>query len=172
MRNFNFSAGPSMLPLEVLEKVRQGLTDYEGTGMSVMEMSHRSKPYQAINDEAEASLRELMNVPENYDIIFVQGGASMQFEAIPLNIHKSGKADYVVTGNFSGKAYKEAKKYGDMAEAASSADKNFWNVHGGYSKSKTKAANTNLHHPTKSRFIVISKLKYKIQTAVFMSRTI
>lgn len=125
MRNFNFSAGPSMLPLEVLEKVRQGLTDYEGTGMSVMEMSHRSKPYQAINDEAEASLRELMNVPENYDIIFVQGGASMQFEAIPLNIHKSGKADYVVTGNFSGKAYKEAKKYGDMAEAASSADKNF-----------------------------------------------
>ena len=125
MRNYNFSAGPSMLPLPVLERVQRGLTDYEGTGISVMEMSHRSKPYQAINDEAEARLRKLMNVPENYDIIFVQGDASMQFEAVPLNIHRSGKADYVVTGNFSGKAYKEAKKYGDMVEAASSADKNF-----------------------------------------------
>jgi phosphoserine aminotransferase len=125
MRNYNFSAGPSMLPLPVLERVQRGLTDYEGTGISVMEMSHRSKPYQAINDEAEARLRKLMNVPENYDIIFVQGGASMQFEAVPLNIHRSGKADYVVTGNFSGKAYKEAKKYGDIVEAASSADKNF-----------------------------------------------
>lgn len=125
MRNYNFSAGPGMLPLPVLERVQRGLTDYEGTGMSVMEMSHRSKPYQAINDEAEALLRELMAVPENYDIIFVQGGASTQFEAIPLNLHKSGKADYVVTGNFAGKAYKEAKKYGDMAEAASSADQNF-----------------------------------------------
>ncbi len=125
MRVYNFSAGPSMLPLPVLEKVQKGLTDYEGTGMSVMEMSHRSKPYQAINDEAEALLRELMRIPENYDILFVQGGASMQFEAVPLNLCKSGKADYVVTGNFSGKAYKEAKKYGDMAEAASSADRNF-----------------------------------------------
>lgn len=125
MRNYNFSAGPSMLPLSVLERVQRKLTDYEGTGISVMEMSHRSKPYQAINDEAEARLRKLMNVPENYDIIFVQGGASMQFEAVPLNIHRSGKADYVVTGNFSGKAYKEAKKYGDMVEAASSADRNF-----------------------------------------------
>lgn len=125
MRNYNFSAGPSMLPLPVLERVQKQLLDYEGTGISVMEMSHRSKPYQAINDEAEALLRELMNVPENYDIIFVQGGASMQFEAVPLNISVNGKADYVVTGNFSGKAYKEAKKYGDMAEAASSADRNF-----------------------------------------------
>lgn len=114
-----------MLPLPVLERVQKGLLDYEGTGMSVMEMSHRSKPYQAINDEAEALLRELMHVPENYDIIFVQGGASTQFEAVPLNLHKTGKADYVVTGNFSGKAYKEAKKYGDMAEAATSADRNF-----------------------------------------------
>lgn len=125
MRNYNFSAGPSMLPLAVLEKVQRELTDYAGTGISVMEMSHRSKAYEAINNEAEALLRELMHVPENYDIIFVQGGASMQFEAIPLNLHKSGKADYVVTGNFSDKAYKEAKKYGDMVEAASSADKNF-----------------------------------------------
>lgn len=125
MRNYNFSAGPSMLPLEVLEKVQAELTDYAGTGMSVMEMSHRSKPYEAINAEAEANLRELMHIPDNYDVIFVQGGASTQFEAVPLNLAAHGKADYVVTGNFSGKAYKEAKKYGDMVEAASSADKNF-----------------------------------------------
>lgn len=125
MRNYNFSAGPSMLPLEVLKKVQAGLLDYEGTGMSVMEMSHRSKPYEAINAEAESLLRELMAIPENYDVIFVQGGASMQFEAVPLNLSANKKADYVVTGNFSQKAYKEAKKYGDMVEAASSADKNF-----------------------------------------------
>ena len=102
-----------MLPLEVLEKVQKNLIDYEGTGMSVMEMSHRSKPYEKINDEAEALLRELMNVPDNYSIIFVQGGASMQFEAVPLNLANgttSAKGDYIVTGNFSGKAYKEAKK--------------------------------------------------------------
>ena len=128
MRVYNFSAGPSMLPLEVLEKVQKNLIDYEGTGMSVMEMSHRSKPYEKINDEAESLLRELMSVPENYSIIFVQGGASMQFEAVPLNLShgsSSAKGDYVVTGNFSGKAYKEAKKYGDMLEVASSKDKNF-----------------------------------------------
>lgn len=128
MRVYNFSAGPSMLPLEVLEKVQKNLVDYEGTGMSVMEMSHRSKPYEKINDEAESLLRQLMNVPENYSIIFVQGGASLQFEAVPLNLaHGSTctKGDYVVTGNFSGKAYKEAKKYGEMVEVASSKDKNF-----------------------------------------------
>lgn len=125
MRVYNFSAGPSMLPLEVLKRVQSKLLDYEGSGMSVMEMSHRSKYYDAINNEAEALLRELMNVPENYDIIFVQGGASMQFEAIPLNLHVTGKADYVLTGNFSSKAYKEAKKYGDYVAAASSEDKNF-----------------------------------------------
>lgn len=128
MRVYNFSAGPSMLPLEVLEKVQAGLIDYEGTGMSVMEMSHRSKPYEKINADAEALLRELMNIPDDYSVIFVQGGASMQFEAVPLNLaHGSTetKGDYVVTGNFSGKAYKEAKKYGDMVEVASSKDRNF-----------------------------------------------
>ncbi len=125
MRNFNFSAGPSMLPLSVLEKAQAEMCDYQGTGMSVMEMSHRSKPYQAINDETEALLRELMNVPDNYDVIFVQGGASTQFEAVPLNVSVNKKADYVVTGNFSKKAYQEAVKYGDMVVAASSADKNF-----------------------------------------------
>lgn len=125
MRNYNFSAGPSMLPEEVLKQVRDELLDYEGTGISVMEMSHRSKPYEAINAEAESLLRELMNIPDNYDVIFVQGGASTQFEAIPLNISVNQKADYVVTGNFSKKAFSEAKKYGDMVKAASSEDRNF-----------------------------------------------
>ena len=124
-RVYNFSAGPSMLPLEVLKRVQSKMLDYEGSGMSVMEMSHRSKYYDAINNEAEALLRELMNVPENYDIIFVQGGASMQFEAIPLNLHTNGKADYILSGNFSSKSYKEAKKFTDAKAAASSEDKNF-----------------------------------------------
>ena len=124
-RVYNFSAGPSMLPLEVLKRVQSKLLDYEGSGMSVMEMSHRSKYYDAINNEAEALLRELMHIPENYDIIFVQGGASMQFEAIPLNLHTNGKADYILSGNFSSKSYKEAKKFTDAKAAASSEDKNF-----------------------------------------------
>ncbi len=124
-RVYNFSAGPSMLPLEVLKRVQSKLIDYEGSGMSVMEMSHRSKYYDAINNEAESLLRELMHVPENYDIIFVQGGASMQFEAVPLNIRVNGKADYILSGNFSSKAYKEAKKFTDARAAASSEDKNF-----------------------------------------------
>lgn len=124
-RVYNFSAGPSMLPLEVLKRVQAQLLDYEGSGMSVMEMSHRSKYYDKINNDAESLLRELMNIPENYDIIFVQGGASTQFEALPLNIHVNGKADYILSGNFSTKAYKEAKKYTDAVAAASSEDKNF-----------------------------------------------
>lgn len=128
MRKYNFSAGPSMLPYEVLETVQRQLLDYEGCGMSVMEMSHRSKPYEAINNEAESLLRELMNIPDNYDVIFVQGGGSTQFEAVPLNLaHNStcAKGDYIVTGNFASKAYKEAQKYGDMVEVASSKDKNY-----------------------------------------------
>ena len=114
-----------MLPLPVLEKVQAQLIDYNGTGMSVMEMSHRSKAYQEINDAAESLLRELMGVPENYDIIFVQGGASTQFEAVPLNICVNKKADYVVTGNFAKKAFKEAGKFTDAVCAASSEEKNF-----------------------------------------------
>ncbi len=125
MRVYNFSAGPSMLPLPVLEKVKSQLTDYNGTGMSVMEMSHRSKPYQEINDKAESLLRELLSVPEEYDIIFVQGGASTQFEAVPLNLGTNKKADYVVTGNFAKKAFKEAGKFTDAVCVASSEDKNF-----------------------------------------------
>jgi phosphoserine aminotransferase len=114
-----------MLPEEVLTEVRDGLLDYNGGGMSVMEMSHRSKAYEEINAEAEALLRELMNIPDNYKVIFVQGGASTQFEAVPLNLLRNGRADYLVTGNFAKKAYSEAKKFGDIAAAASSEDKNF-----------------------------------------------
>lgn len=125
MRVYNFSAGPGMLPLEVLKKIQNELTEYGESGMSVLEMSHRSKPYQQINDEAEALLRELMNVPDNYDILFVQGGATNQFSAIPLNIGTvNKKADYVITGNFANTAYKEGALHLDAVVAASSADKN------------------------------------------------
>lgn len=126
MRVYNFSAGPSMLPLEVLKRVQAGITDYDGTGMSVMEMSHRSKPYEAINNEAESLLRELMNIPDDYDVLFVQGGATNQFSAVPLNIGtKNRKADYVITGNFSQKAFEEGARFVDAVAAASSKDRNF-----------------------------------------------
>ena len=124
MRVFNFSAGPSVLPLEVLKEAQKDLLNYNNSGMSVMELSHRSKWYDEINDECISLIRELLNVPEDYHIILVQGGASTQFEAVPLNLLKTGKADYIVTGNFSKKAYEEAKKYGDIKLVASSADKN------------------------------------------------
>ena len=124
MRVYNFSAGPSVLPLEVLEEAQRDLLNYQGSGMSVMEMSHRSKWYDEINNECIALVKELMNVPDDYHIILVQGGASTQFEAVPLNLLQSGKADYIVTGNFSKKAYEEAIKYGDIKLVASSADKN------------------------------------------------
>ncbi|MEG2450393.1 MAG: 3-phosphoserine/phosphohydroxythreonine transaminase [Clostridia bacterium] len=125
MRAYNFSAGPSMLPLEVLNEAGAQITDYEGSGMSVMEMSHRSKPYEAIHNECLSLVRELLNISDEYEVILVQGGASTQFEAVPLNLLKTGKADYIVTGNFSKKAYKEAIKYGDIKLVASSEDKNF-----------------------------------------------
>ena len=125
MRVFNFSAGPSTLPTEVIELAGQNIADYKGSGMSVMEMSHRSKWYDEINNECLALVRELMNVPEDYAIILVQGGASTQFEAVPLNLLKNGKADYIVTGNFAKKAFKEAGKYGDIKAVASSEDKKF-----------------------------------------------
>ena len=124
-RVFNFSAGPSMLPLEVLEQAGAEITNYNGSGMSVMEMSHRSKVFQKIFDDTQAKFRKLMNVPDNYKILFLQGGGSTQFSSIPLNfIGKTGKADYAVTGNFANLAYKEAKKYGTVRLAASSEDKN------------------------------------------------
>ena len=119
-RIYNFSAGPSMLPLEVLEQCAAEMINYNGSGMSVMEMSHRSPVYDAIIKETEADFRKLMNIPDNYKVLFLQGGASTQFAAIPLNLMKNGKADYVVSGQFSGKAFKEAKKYGDAKCIATS----------------------------------------------------
>ena len=125
-RVYNFSAGPSMLPESVLNKAAAEMLDYQGSGQSVMEMSHRSKIYKTIIDGAEALLRELMNIPDNYKVLFLQGGASTQFAAIPLNfMNGSGKADYIVTGQWAKKALAEAQKYGDAKAVASSADKTF-----------------------------------------------
>ena len=125
-RVFNFSAGPAVLPEEVLREAAAEMLDYRGTGMSVMEMSHRSRPFQEIIETAESDLRELMGIPDNYKVLFLQGGASTQFAAIPLNfMNKNGKADYIVTGQWAKKAYQEALKYGDAKVVASSADKTF-----------------------------------------------
>jgi len=125
-RVFNFSAGPSMLPLPVLEKAASELVCYGDSGMSVMEMSHRSPVYEAIIADAQAKLRTLMNIPDNYKVLFLQGGASTQFASVPLNLlNGSGKADYIVSGQFSKKAFDEAQKYGDVKAIASSKDKNF-----------------------------------------------
>ena len=125
-RVYNFSAGPSMLPESVLKTAAAEMLDYKGTGESVMEMSHRSKEYGAIINEAEALLREIMNIPDNYKVLFLQGGASTQFAAIPLNfMNGSGKADYVITGQWAKKAAQEAARYGEVNIVASSADKTF-----------------------------------------------
>ena len=125
MRVFNFAAGPSTLPLEVLKQAQSEFLDYQNSGMSIAEMSHRSKTFMAVNDEANSLLRELMQIPEDYAVLFVQGGASQQFASVPLNLMTSGKADYIVTGNFAGKAQEEAQKYGEAKIVASSKDKNF-----------------------------------------------
>ena len=123
-RVYNFSAGPSMLPLSALERAGSEITNYRGSGMSVMEMSHRSKVFIQIFEETQEKLRRIMNVPQGYKILFLQTGASGQFSMIPLNlIGKTGKADYAVTGNFSNLAYKEAQKYGQIRLAASSEDR-------------------------------------------------
>ena len=124
-RVYNFSAGPAVLPESVLKEAAAEMLDYNGTGMSVMEMSHRSKAYQEIIDEAEADLRELMNIPDNYKVLFLQGGASQQFAMIPMNLMKNGVADYIVTGQWAKKAYQEASKYGKANKIASSEDKTF-----------------------------------------------
>ena len=124
-RVYNFSAGPAVLPEEVLHEAADEMLDYRGCGMSVMEMSHRSKVYDNIIKEAEADLRDLMNIPDNYKVLFLQGGASQQFAAIPMNLMKNKKAAYIVTGQWAKKAYQEAKMYGDAVEVASSADKTF-----------------------------------------------
>ena len=124
-RVYNFSAGPSMLPLEVLERAGNEIANYQGSGMSVMEMSHRSKVFQQIRDEAEADLRKLMGIPDNYKVLFVQGGGTVQFAMVAMNLMKNGLACYVETGAWSKKAIAEAKKYGEVKIVASSADKNF-----------------------------------------------
>ena len=124
-RTFNFSAGPAMMPEPVLEEIRDEMMNYRGSGMCVMEMSHRSKVFQQIIDEAEADLRELMNIPDNYKVLFIQGGATLQFAAVAWNLMKNGKAVYIETGAWSKKAIAEAKKYGEVIVAASSKDKNF-----------------------------------------------
>ena len=124
-RVYNFSAGPAVLPEEVLKEAAAEMLDYQGTGMSVMEMSHRSKPYQKIIDEAEEDLRALMGIPENYKVLFLQGGASQQFAMVPMNLMRNRVADYIITGQFSKKAWKEAQLFGQANALASSADKNF-----------------------------------------------
>ena len=124
-RVYNFSAGPAVLPEEVLKEAAEEMMDYKGCGMSVMEMSHRSKVFDTIIKEAEADIRDLMNIPDNYKVLFLQGGASQQFAAIPMNLMKNKKAGYVVTGQWAKKAYQEAKIYGEAVELASSADKSF-----------------------------------------------
>lgn len=124
-RVFNYSAGPSMLPEKVLKQAAEEMMNYRGSGMSVMEMSHRSKVYDGIIRDAFDTFRRVMRVPDNYKILFMQGGASTQFSAVPLNLMKTGKADYIVSGEFSNKAYKEAKKYGDVKLVASSEDTTF-----------------------------------------------
>ena len=124
-RTYNFSAGPATMPEAVLEEVRDEMMNYRGSGMCVMEMSHRSKVYQQIIDEAEQDLRDLMSIPDNYKVLFIQGGATLQFSMIPMNLMKNGKAVYVETGAWSKKAIAEAKKVGEVIVAASSKDKNY-----------------------------------------------
>ncbi len=124
-RVYNFSAGPAVLPEEVLKEAADEMLDYKGTGMSVMEMSHRSAAYDAIIKEAEQDLRDLMDIPDNYKVLFLQGGASQQFAMIPMNLMKNGVADYIVTGQWAKKAYAEACKYGKAVKIASSEDKTF-----------------------------------------------
>ena len=124
-RTYNFSAGPAMMPEPVLEEIAAEMMNYRGSGMCVMEMSHRSKVFQQIRDEAEADLRKLMNIPDNYKVLFIQGGGTVQFAMVPMNLMKNGVACYIETGAWSKKAIAEAKKYGEVKIVASSKDKNF-----------------------------------------------
>ena len=124
-RVYNFSAGPAVLPESVLKSAAEEMLDYKGCGMSVMEMSHRSKAFEEIIKTAESDLRELMHIPDNYKVLFLQGGASQQFAMIPMNLMKNKVADYIVTGQWAKKAYQEAAKYGKVNKIASSEDKTF-----------------------------------------------
>ena len=124
-RVYNFSAGPAVMPEEVLREAADEMLDYKGTGMSVMEMSHRSKAFENIINEAEQDLRDLMQIPDNYKVLFMQGGAHLQFAAIPMNLMKNKVADYIITGQWAKKAFKEAQIYGQANAVASSEDKTF-----------------------------------------------
>lgn len=124
-RVYNFSAGPAVLPEKVLQEAAEEMLDYNGTGMSVMEMSHRSKAFEDIIKTAEKDLRELMDIPDNYKVLFLQGGASQQFAMIPMNLMKNKVADFIVTGQWAKKAYQEAAKYGKVNKIASSEDQTF-----------------------------------------------
>jgi len=125
-RVFNFSAGPSVLPVEVIEKVQSELLNYQGSGQSIMEMSHRSKEFVKVMEDAEKDLREIMEIPDNYKVLFLQGGATLQFAMVPINLlRNSKKADYIVAGTWGKKAAKEAEKFGDIKVVASSQDDTF-----------------------------------------------
>lgn len=127
-RVFNFSAGPSMLPVPVLEKAAKQMLNYENSGMSVMEMSHRSSSYLDIFNKTKDLLKKVMNIPDGYEIVFIQGGATQQFSMVPLNLLKNGKADYIITGSFSKKAAREAKKYGEINIAYDGSDNDFKHI--------------------------------------------
>ena len=124
-RVYNFSAGPAMLPVEVLKEAASEMLDYQGSGMSVMEMSHRSKAFEKIINEAEQDLRDLMQIPDNYKVLFVQGGGNMQYAMVPMNLFKNKVGDYIITGQWAKKAWKEAKLYGTANAIASSEDETF-----------------------------------------------
>lgn len=124
-RVYNFSAGPAVLPEDVLREAAEEMLNYKGSGMSVMEMSHRSKTYQAIIEEAEKDLRDLLGIPDGYKVLFAQGGASLQFASVPMNLMRNGVADYIITGQWAKKAFQEAQKYGKANKIASSEDKIF-----------------------------------------------
>jgi phosphoserine aminotransferase len=128
MKVYNFAPGPAMLPGEVMERAREEFLDYAGTGMSVVELSHRSKDYEAVVEQTEALLREVMGIPETYKVIFVQGGATMQFSAVPMNLRRNGKADYVDSGNFARLALEEARKFLEVQVAASSREDKYVHV--------------------------------------------
>ena len=146
-RTYNFSAGPATMPEAVLEEVRDEMMNYRGSGMCVMEMSHRSKVFQQIIDEAEQDLRDLMNIPDNYKVLFIQGGATLQFSMIPMNLMKNGVACYVETGAWSKKAIAEAKKVGEVKVVASSADKNYTYVPSARTRPSTALPGTSCPTP-------------------------
>ena len=154
-RTFNFSAGPAMMPEPVLEEIRDEMMNYRGSGMCVMEMSHRSKVFEQIIQDAEADLRKLMNIPDNYKVLFIQGGGTVQFAMVPMNLMKNGKACYIETGAWSKKAIAEAKKYGEVQIVASSKDKNFSYI----PKNFTIPADADYFHITTNNTIFGTELK-------------